>query len=93
MQTKTKTESDRKLIKDLFHCDPVSWARYPDGRLSFISPTGQKFSYTQEEFDNIAEAVRQEKIGKKKLSRKKPSSKNKSGFKPEFEEPSAGAAE
>ena len=83
MQEKTKTEADRNLIKNLFHCDPVSWARYPDGRLSFISPTGQKFSYTQEEFNNITEAVRQERIGMKKLSRKKASAK----------ESSAGAAE
>ncbi len=80
MQEKTKSETDRKLIKDLFHYDPVSWARYPDGSLSFISPTGQKFSYTQEEFDNITEAVRQERIGKKKLSRKKSAAKDKSGF-------------
>ena len=77
MQTKTKTPADRKLIKEVFAVDPVSWARYPDGRLVFISPTGQKFGYTQEQFDNIAEAVRQEKIGKKKLASKKSASKSK----------------
>ena len=75
MQVKTKTEADRKAIKDLFGCDPVSWARYPDGRLVFISPTGQKFGYTREEFDNIQEAVKHERAGKKKLSRKKPAAK------------------
>ena len=71
MKEKTKTQADRKLIKDVFACDPIDWARYPDGRLSFISPTGQKFSYNQVELDNIAEAVRLERAGKKKLSRKK----------------------
>ena len=68
---KTKTDADRKLIKKVFAINPVSWARYPDGRLVFISPTGQKFGYTQEQFENIAEAVRQEKIAKKKLTSKK----------------------
>ena len=93
MKEKTKTQADRKLIKDVFACDPIDWARYPDGRLSFISPTGQKFSYNQVELDNIAEAVRLEGAGKKKLSRKKPAAKDKSGFNPEFKEPPAGAAE
>jgi len=73
---KTKTAADRKLIKEVFAVDPVSWARYPDGRLVFISPTGQKFGYTQEQFDNITEAVRQEKNAKKKLAGKK-SKRNK----------------
>ena len=77
IKTKTKTDADRKLIKEIFAVDPVSWARYPDGRLVFISPTGQKFGYTQEQFENIAEAVRQEKIAKKKLASKKSTSKSK----------------
>ena len=70
-KTKTKTDADRKLIKEVFAIDPVSWARYPDGLLVFISPTGQKFGYTQEQFDNIKDAVKIEKAAKKKLSRKK----------------------
>lgn len=92
MQTKTKTQADRKAIKDLFGADPVSWARYPDGKLVFISPTGQKFGYSQEQLDNIHEAVKQERAGKKKLSRKK-AAKDNSGFKSEFDELSEGAAE
>ena len=92
MGTKTKTDADRKLIKEVFAIDPVSWARYPDGRLVFISPTGQKFGYTQEQLDNIQDAVKIEKAAKKKLSRKKPTAKSKSDFKPISDEPSAGAA-
>lgn len=81
---KTKTDADRKLIKEVFAIDPVSWARYPDGVLVFISPTGQKFGYTQEQFDNIQDAVNIERAAKKKLSRKK--------AKPQPDKPSAGAA-
>ena len=76
---KTKTDADRKLIKEVFAIDPVSWARYPDGKLVFISPTGQKFGYTQEQFDNIQDAVKIEKAAKKKLSRKKPAAKSAMG--------------
>jgi hypothetical protein len=79
MKEKTKTPTDRTLIKDVFGYDPIDWARYPDGKLCFISPTGQKFGYTKEEFENIAEAVRIERAAKKKLSRKKSKSDNQAG--------------
>ena len=71
MKEKTKTDADRKLIKEVFAIDPIDWARYPDGKLVFISPTGQKFGYTKEQFDNIRDAVLIERAAKKKLSRKK----------------------
>ena len=88
MQTKTKTQSDRKLIKDTFAFDPVDWARYPDGKLVFISPTGQKFGYSQEQLDNIIEAVRQERAGKKKLSsNRKSKSKEKNSSESTFLNP------
>ena len=84
MKEKTKTDADRKLIKQVFACEPVDWARYPDGKLSFISPTGQKFTYTEEQFENIQEAVRQERAAAKKLSSKKAKPKSK---KEKFPEP------
>ena len=77
MKEKTKSQADRKLIKEVFATDPVDWARYPDGKLSFISLTGQKFSYTEEQFENIREAVRQERAAAKKLSSNKIASKSK----------------
>ena len=70
MSEKTKKQSDRRLIKEIFALDPIDWARYPDGKLVFISPTGQKFGYSLDQLDNISEAVRQERAGKKKLSSK-----------------------
>jgi len=76
-KTKTKTDADRELIKEVFTHYPVDWARYPDGRLVFISLTGQKFSYTEEQFENIREAVRQERAVTKKLASKKSASKSK----------------
>lgn len=77
MKEKVKSQADRKLIKEVFAVEPIDWARYPDGKLSFISPTGQKFTYTDEQFENIREAVRQERAAKRKLSGKKPAQKTK----------------
>lgn len=76
-KTKTKTDADRELIKEVFTHYPVDWARYPDGRLVFISLTGQKFSYTEEKFENIRAAIRQERTATKKPASAKPTSKSK----------------
>jgi len=92
MQEKTKSDSDRELIKDLFGAGPIDWARYPDGKLVFISMTGQKFSYSQEQLDNISEAVKIERAAAKRLSRKKSEPKSKTETK-NSEKDSAGAAE
>ena len=54
MPESTKTKQDFELIKNIFNVEPISWARYPDGRLVFISPTGQKFAYSQELLDQLA---------------------------------------
>lgn len=83
MKEKIKSQEDRKLIKEVFACDPVDWARYPDGKLSFISLTGQKFTYTEEQFENIREAVRQERAATKKISSKKTASKSKKAQPPD----------
>ena len=84
----------------MFGCDPVDWARYPDGKLTYISPTGQKFGYTKEQFDNIADAVRIERAAKKKLSGRKSKSKTESilekansAFLPDLPDVPPGAAE
>ena len=74
MKTKTKTQADRQLIKTLLSIDPVDWARYPDGTLSFISPTGQKFRYSQELLDELKQDIANSKITAKKAAKKsKPS--------------------
>ncbi len=79
MPEKTKTQADRQLIKTLLSIDPVDWARYPDGFLSFISPTGQKFRYSQELLDELKQKISNSKITAKKAAAKK-------------SKPSAGAA-
>ena len=57
-ESKIKDNSDKNLINKIFGVDPVDWSRYPDGRLVFISPTGQKFSYTQEYLDRELQSLR-----------------------------------
>jgi len=82
MQEKTKTQVDRLLIRSLLAVDPIDWARYPDGTLSFISPTGQKFRYSQQMLDQLKQDISNSKIAAKKAAVKSfPKSK-----------PSAGAA-
>ena len=71
MKTKTKTQADRQLIKKLLDFDPIDWARYPDGSLSFLNPRGQKFRLSQEQLD---EHERNTSIPKKSAAKKsKPS--------------------
>jgi hypothetical protein len=70
MQEKTKTQADRQLIKTLLAVDPVDWARYPDGTLTFISPTGQKFRYSQERLLDIKQTIAASKIEAKKAAAK-----------------------
>ncbi|MCJ7626552.1 MAG: hypothetical protein MUO76_23925 [Anaerolineaceae bacterium] len=71
MQEKIKNASDSNLIKKIFGIDPVDWARYPDGHLSFISPTGQKFSYTQDRLDQELQDLKDRQNSTKKSSSKK----------------------
>jgi hypothetical protein len=55
------TEKDNKdlaLIKSLFHIQPIDWARRSDGCLVFISPTGQKFVYTDEMIQAIKDDLK-----------------------------------
>jgi len=75
MQEKTKTQADRQLIKTLLAIDPIDWARYPDGTLSFISPTGQKFKYSQQLLDSIKQDIADSKAAAKKAAAKKAVSK------------------
>jgi len=71
MPEQTKTAADKKLIKDIFGFVPLDFKRYPDGKLSVISPDGKKFVYSNDQLINIMEAVRQERAGRKKLQTKK----------------------
>ncbi len=50
---------------------PVDWSRYPNGSLVFISPTGQKFSYSKDMLDQALDHVRSKKIPAKKVDPKK----------------------
>jgi hypothetical protein len=50
---KEKTKADLAYIQKIFKIDPIDWARYENGRLSFISPTGQKFVYTEDMLEQI----------------------------------------
>ena len=75
MQEKTKTQADRQLIKTLLAIDPIDWARYPDGTLTFISPTGQKFKYSQRLLDSIKQDIADSKAAAKKAAAKKSAAK------------------
>jgi len=74
VQEKTKTQADRQEIKRIFSIEPVDWARYPDGTLSFISPTGQKFKYSQDMLDILSEDIKTS-IPAKRAAAKKTSAK------------------
>ena len=79
MPKKTKTQADRQLIKSLFSIDPINWARYPDGKLVFISPVGQKFLYTEQQLIDFKEDVAKLKTaGKKAAAKSKPKPSAKS---------------
>lgn len=56
METKKKINQDAKLIKKHFKFNPLDLARYPDGRLVFISPQGKKFVLTQEEIKELTKS-------------------------------------
>ncbi|MDO9546632.1 MAG: hypothetical protein Q7J07_07780 [Pelolinea sp.] len=89
MQEKVKINSDRDLIKKIFGVTPIDWARYPDGRIVFISPTGQKFSYTQDRIDQEEQTVdRQISTHKAAMKKPAPNAKEKSDQEPD----TAGAA-
>jgi hypothetical protein len=53
-----KNKKDLDLIKSLFKIEPIDWARRADGCLVFISPTGQKFVYTDEMIAAIQETLK-----------------------------------
>ena len=86
--TVKKSKTDFDVIKTLFHITPIDWARRDDGSLAFISPTGQKFVFTDEKLEQIAESIRKlaaaakppEKPGT--LSSHKPARKTGSKAKP-----------
>jgi len=71
MQEKIKTQADRQLIKTLLAIEPVDWARYTDGTLTFISPTGQKFKYSQQMLAVIQQDIKDSKIAARKAAAKK----------------------
>ena len=70
MQEKIKQASDRKLIQKIFDVVPLDWARYPDDTLTFISPTGQKFSYSLEEIEQKLQDLRPKPAVKKPAAKK-----------------------
>ena len=55
-RVKSKTKTDAKLIKKLFGIDALDWARYPDGRLVVIGPSGAKDTYTEQQLDQLIAA-------------------------------------
>ena len=73
MPEKTKTEKDKMLIKKVLGYVPSDWARYPNGEIAVISPSGQKFVLTPE---HIAELVKIQTPAPK--PKKSPSKKNSS---------------
>ena len=75
---KTKSKADFNLIKKIFHIEPVDWARYADGRLSFISPTGQKFVYSASGLDQVEEAAKRKTVPAKPPAKKAAVSAKKS---------------
>lgn len=89
MLDKVKNEPDRKLIQKIFAVDPVDWARYTDGTLSFISPTGQKFSYSRGFIQSRIETLNAKEKAAKTPPVKKPPAKAEEKTKTD---PKAGAA-
>ncbi len=87
MAEKKHTSEDMKLIKKLFDLMPLDWARYPDGRLSFIAPDGSKATYTEQQLDEMM--VKQKPPAKKtkpadktKTAAASPASQGKAGSLP-----------
>ena len=70
-ECKKKLPADKTLIQKIFGIVPVDWSRYPDGSLVFISPTGQKFSYSKDMLDQELDRLRSKKIPAKKADPKK----------------------
>ena len=66
----TKSDADRKLIEKIFSITPISWARHDDGRLAFISPTGQKFVYTEEMLRLIQEDMAKDAAASRPAAKK-----------------------
>ncbi len=93
MPEKTKTQADKLLIKSIFSIDPVDWARYPDGYLSFISPTGQKFRYSNQQLLDFKQDIANLKSAGKKAAAKKSASKSNPNKKVPFKpKPPAASA-
>ena len=78
MQEKTKTQADRLMIKKLLNIDPIDWARYPDGTLAFIAPSGKKFKYSLRMIDVVKKDTADAKASKKSAAKKAKSKKSKS---------------
>ena len=79
---KEKNKSDFNLIKKLFNIEPVDWARYADGRLSFISPTGQKFVYSDADLEKIDQAIKDKAAAAKPPAKPAAASKAETPAKP-----------
>jgi outer membrane biosynthesis protein TonB len=46
-----------KLASKLINADPLSFKAYPDGSLVVIAPTGQKFSFTPEQVQEVSHSI------------------------------------
>jgi len=77
MQEKTKTQADRQMIKKLFNIDPIDWARYPDGSLAFIAPSGKKSTISLRMIDVVKKDTAADKASKKAAAKKSKSKKSK----------------
>jgi|WetSurMetagenome_2_1015567.scaffolds.fasta_scaffold2052888_1 hypothetical protein len=51
---RAKTPEDGRFIRQICGCEPLSWARYADGRLVFIAPDGRKNTLTPEEIERLS---------------------------------------
>jgi hypothetical protein len=91
MQEKTKTQADRQIIKSILNIDPIDWARYPDGTLAFIAPSGKKFKYSLKMVGVLKQDASDSKAAKKAAAKKTSAKKAKKESLPE-PEPSSDAA-
>jgi len=74
-QEKIKTKQDQALIKKLLAFGPDDWARYPDGTLAFISPSGQKYAYTEADLEAIEKDLKPATKPNPAAAKKKPAAK------------------
>jgi len=73
---KEKNKSDFNLIKKLFNIEPIDWARSADGRLAFISPTGQKFVHSVSDLEKIEDYINRKAAAAKPPAKPAPASKS-----------------